>query len=157
MDLHTADLVVVANDNDMEKRVPLETYRQDLAALLRVLPADRTIFSDLPIFPGREPYQAVLQQLTDAQGVMRADFGAVFQWRGAPTGHLLLAATPSEQQGLWVLVQGVPAEGRRCGRSVEAELSLRRTSSWLKRESARASPGRQPTGRLNIGPWNANE
>ncbi len=82
VDLHTADLVIVANDNDMEKRIPLESYRQDLTALLRVLPADRTIYSDLPIFPGREPYQAVLQQVTDAHRVMRADFGAVFNGEG---------------------------------------------------------------------------
>ncbi len=42
------------------------------------LPADRTVYSDLPLMPGREPYQAVLAEVADGHGVRRADFGAAF-------------------------------------------------------------------------------
>lgn len=82
VDLATADLVIVANSNDMEQRRQVERYRQDLMALTRLLPADRTVFSDLPIFPGRQPYQAVLQEVTDAHGIRRADFAAMFNGEG---------------------------------------------------------------------------
>jgi len=64
-DLSAADLVLVADSNDMQARVPLDQYRADLTKLMQALPADRTVYSDLPIFPGRGPYQAVLQQLAD--------------------------------------------------------------------------------------------
>ncbi len=82
LDLRTADLVIVADSNDLEGRVPLDQYRADLTTLMQALPADRTVYSDLPLFPGREPYQAVLQQLTDAHGIRRADFNAIFSGEG---------------------------------------------------------------------------
>jgi hypothetical protein len=46
------------------------------------LPADRTVYSDLPLLPGREPYQAVLADVADAHGIARADFAAVFNGAG---------------------------------------------------------------------------
>ena len=78
VDVRNADVVVVGSSNDMEQRVSLSQYRADLTALLDLLPADRTIISDLPLFPGRDPYQAILVQETDARGIWRADFAAVF-------------------------------------------------------------------------------
>lgn len=45
-DLERADIVLVASSNDLEKRVPLETYSADLRRLLAALPADRTVMSD---------------------------------------------------------------------------------------------------------------
>jgi hypothetical protein len=56
VDITTADLVVVADSNDLERRVPVDQYRADLSMLMRVLPAGRTVYSDLPLLPGREPY-----------------------------------------------------------------------------------------------------
>ncbi len=78
LDLRSADLVVVGSANDMEQRAPLAQYRADLTALLDLLPADRTVISDLPLFPGRDAYQAILEQEADARRIRRADFGAVF-------------------------------------------------------------------------------
>jgi acyl-CoA thioesterase I len=77
VDVRSAHLVVIGSANDMEQRAPLAQYRADLAALLDALPADRTIISDLPLFPGRDPYQAVLADEADARGIRRADFGAI--------------------------------------------------------------------------------
>ncbi|HET8579824.1 MAG TPA: SGNH/GDSL hydrolase family protein, partial [Nitrospiraceae bacterium] len=57
VDLSQADLIVLATATDMERRVPLDTYEANLRALLSALPPDKTIFSDLPIEPGREAYQ----------------------------------------------------------------------------------------------------
>ncbi len=82
VDLSTADLVVVADANDMESRVPLAQYRADLTALMDALPAGRTVYSDLPLLPGRGPYQALLAQEADARSIRRADFGAVFGGEG---------------------------------------------------------------------------
>jgi len=82
VNLAIADIVIVADSNDLEGRVPLDEYRIDLTDLMSRLPANRTVFSDLPIMPGREPYQAVLADVTDAHGIRRADFAAVFG-RGA--------------------------------------------------------------------------
>jgi lysophospholipase L1-like esterase len=80
VDLKTADLVIVADDNDTG--IPLAQYRAELETLMAVLPPDRTIYSDLPGLPGEAPYQQVLQQVTDAHGIMRADFAAVFNGEG---------------------------------------------------------------------------
>jgi len=43
---------------------------------------NRTVYSDLPLEPGRGPYQTVLQQVADAHGIMRADFAGVFSHQG---------------------------------------------------------------------------
>lgn len=80
VDLKTADLVIVADDNDVG--IPLAQYRAELETVLARLPADRTIYSDLPGLPGEAPYQRVLQQVTDAHGVMRADFASIFNGPG---------------------------------------------------------------------------
>lgn len=82
IDLNQADLIIVATATDLERRTPLDTYETDLRALLEALPTGKTIFSDLPIEPGREAYQAVLQRLADEQGVPRADFAKVFRGEG---------------------------------------------------------------------------
>lgn len=66
VDLRTADLVVVADSNDFENGVPLARYRAALATLMAALPSERTVYSGLPLLPGREPYQRVLQQVADA-------------------------------------------------------------------------------------------
>lgn len=73
VDLSTADIVIATDTNDMESRVPLNVHRANLGKLLDLLPAARTIVSDLPPFPGREPYQEILAELADARGIMRAD------------------------------------------------------------------------------------
>jgi hypothetical protein len=77
VDLPSADIVMVANPTDVEQRTPLDKYRRDLRSLINRLPADRTVFSDLPLMPGRDAYQAVLREETDARAIMRADFGKV--------------------------------------------------------------------------------
>jgi len=82
VDLETADIVIVADSNDLESGVPLEDYRAVLTALVAALPADRTIYSDLPLLPGRDPYQAVLKEVTDSVGIARADFAAIFGREG---------------------------------------------------------------------------
>jgi lysophospholipase L1-like esterase len=82
VDLEQADLVILAYATDMERRVPLETYEANLRALLGTLPPDKTIISDLPIEPGRESYQAILERLADEQGIPRADFAKVFRSEG---------------------------------------------------------------------------
>jgi hypothetical protein len=46
------------------------------------VPADRTIFSDLPLLPGRDRYQPVLSSVADAHDIARADFAAVFSGPG---------------------------------------------------------------------------
>lgn len=73
VDLRTADLVIVADSNDLENRAPLTQYRADLTTLMAALPPSRTVYSDLPLLPGRPPYQRVLQQVADAHGIMRAE------------------------------------------------------------------------------------
>ena len=82
VDLAPADLVVVADSNDLESGVPLAEYRRVLSRLMDALPADRTIYSDLPFLPGREPYQQVLAEVADAHGIARADFAAIFNNEG---------------------------------------------------------------------------
>lgn len=82
VDLTTADLVVIADSNDMQQRVPLDQYRADLTTLLEKVPAERTVLSDLPIFPGAAPYRHVLHEVADAHGVIWADFASVFNGEG---------------------------------------------------------------------------
>lgn len=82
VDLKTADIVIAADSNDMQSHVPLAQYRSNLNTLLNALPAERTVFSDLPLFPGRKPYQKVLEQVSDAHNIMRADFASVFRNEG---------------------------------------------------------------------------
>jgi lysophospholipase L1-like esterase len=82
VNLTTADLVIVACSNDVESRVPLGAYRAGLDALLQVLPADKTVISDFPLMPGREPYQSILQERTNALGIARADFARIFNHQG---------------------------------------------------------------------------
>jgi lysophospholipase L1-like esterase len=82
VDLASADLVVVADSNDLESGVPLADYRNVLSRLMDALPADRTIYSDLPFLPGREPYQHVLAEVANAHGILRADFAHVFNNQG---------------------------------------------------------------------------
>ena len=82
VDLNQADLIILAAATDLERRVPLDTYEADLRALLWALPPDKTIFSDLPIEPGRDSYQAVLRRLADERGIRHADFAKVFNGDG---------------------------------------------------------------------------
>jgi GDSL-like Lipase/Acylhydrolase family len=82
VDLSQADLIILATATDLERRVPLDTYESDLRNLLRALPPSKTILSDLPLEPGRGPYQAVFQRLADEQGIQRADFAKVFRGEG---------------------------------------------------------------------------
>ena len=82
VDLTTADLVIVACSNDVENGVPLGSYLAALNALLRVLPPDKTVVSDLPLLPGRDAYQTILQERADAYHIMRADFAKIFNHEG---------------------------------------------------------------------------
>jgi len=82
VNLASADLVIVADSNDLESRVPLDRYRGDLRTLMALLPPDRTIYSDLPLMPGRQPYQRVLAEIADAHGIARADFAGIFSREG---------------------------------------------------------------------------
>jgi lysophospholipase L1-like esterase len=82
VDLATADLVIVASSSDVERRTPLDSYRVGLDALLPALPADKTVISDVPLLPGREPYQGVLQERADVYGIARADFARIFSHEG---------------------------------------------------------------------------
>lgn len=78
VDLRTADLVVIAHSADLTGGVGLDAYRAALERLVASLPADLTVYSDMPLLPGWEPYQAELTRLTDAGGILSADFAAVF-------------------------------------------------------------------------------
>jgi lysophospholipase L1-like esterase len=82
VDLNHADLIILATATDLERRVPLDTYETELRTLMHALPPDKTIFSDLPLEPGREAYQAIFQRLADEQGIPRADFAKVFRGEG---------------------------------------------------------------------------
>ncbi len=82
VDLSQADLIILATATDLERRVPLETYEANLRMLLRALPPEKTIFSDLPLEPGRGAYQAVFQRLAIERGILRADFAKVFNDEG---------------------------------------------------------------------------
>lgn len=82
VDLKTADLVIVESSNDVEQRVPLDTYRAALDKLMQVLPPEKTVISDLPLEPGRDAYQAILQEEADAHHILRADFAGIFNREG---------------------------------------------------------------------------
>jgi lysophospholipase L1-like esterase len=82
VDLKTADLVIIESSNDVEQRVPLETYRAALEALMQALPASKTIISDLPLEPGRDAYQTILQERADAHHILRADVAKIFTHEG---------------------------------------------------------------------------
>ena len=82
VDLSQADLIIIATASDLEGRVPLDRYRASLHTLLQALPSDKTVFSDLPIEPGRDAYQAVFQQAADERGIQRANFAKVFNGEG---------------------------------------------------------------------------
>jgi lysophospholipase L1-like esterase len=80
--LNQADLIAVATASDLERRVPLEVYAANLRSLLWSLPAEKTVFSDFPVEPGRGAYQAIFQQTADERGILRADFASVFTGEG---------------------------------------------------------------------------
>lgn len=82
VDLTTADIVIIASSTDLETRVPLDAYRAALDALLQALPPDKTVVSDLPLLPGREPYQRILEERTAAHRIARADFARIFNHEG---------------------------------------------------------------------------
>lgn len=82
VDLASADVVIVADTNDLESHVPLHEHRENLTRLADAVPAERTVFSDLPPFPGREAYQRVLAEVTDARGIMRAEVFAMLNGEG---------------------------------------------------------------------------
>ncbi len=82
VDLNQADLIILATATDPERRIPLDTYTENLHKLLRELPPDKTIISDLPLEPGRAAYQDVFQRLADERGIRRADFAKVFNGEG---------------------------------------------------------------------------
>lgn len=82
VDLNQADVIILATATDLERRVPLGMYEANLRTLLRALPADKTVFSDLPLEPGREAYQTILQRIADEQAIRRADFAKVFRGEG---------------------------------------------------------------------------
>ncbi len=81
-DLAGTDLVIYCSSNDLERRIPVADYREHLEAIAEALPAERTVFSDLPLEPGRDPYQAVLREVADRHGIARADFATVFNGPG---------------------------------------------------------------------------
>ena len=80
VDLKTADIVIVADDN--LNGMSLDQYRATLEAIAAAVPADRTVISDLPGLPGEARYQPILAEVTDAHGILRADFASVFNGSG---------------------------------------------------------------------------
>jgi lysophospholipase L1-like esterase len=82
VDLDNADLVLYCSSNDLERRVPLPVYQASLSALIAHLPTTRTVFSDLPLIPGRAPYQTVLTDVTHQYAIARADFARIFTRTG---------------------------------------------------------------------------
>jgi lysophospholipase L1-like esterase len=82
VDLKAADLVIVESSNDVEQRVSLDTYRAALETLMQVLPPEKTVISDLPLEPGRDAYQAILQEEADAHHILRADVAKIFTHQG---------------------------------------------------------------------------
>lgn len=77
-DTRSADLVLVASSNDLEKRNDVGAYAREAAQLAGRLPRRTTIWSDLPSEPGRAKYQRVLARVTDARQIQRAGFAAAF-------------------------------------------------------------------------------
>lgn len=82
VDLEQADIVVVAHSADLTGDLPLDTYGAQVERLVARLPADRTVYSDLPLLPGWERYQAALEAATDPRDILRADFASVFNGEG---------------------------------------------------------------------------
>lgn len=82
VDLQLADLVLISAPADFQRKLDLQQFKDDLTKLLDAVPADKTIISDLPLLPGRDPYQAILAECADARGVGRADFAKVFNGEG---------------------------------------------------------------------------
>jgi hypothetical protein len=80
VDVKTADIVIVADDN--LNGLSLAEYRATLETLASALPADRTVISSLPGLPGEARYQPVLDQVTDVHGILRADAAAIFNGPG---------------------------------------------------------------------------
>lgn len=110
-DLSCADLVLVVTSNDLEKRVPLTSYRADLKQFLAALPTAKTVISDLPLLPGRTPYQQVLAEEADSLGLARADFAAVFsRARRLNIFSWLLPHLNSQGYALWFEAFRPPVE-----------------------------------------------
>jgi lysophospholipase L1-like esterase len=80
VDVKSADIVIMADDN--LNGMSLDRYRQTLELIAAAVPADRTVISDLPGLPGQARYQAVLAQVMDEHGIMRADFASAFYGPG---------------------------------------------------------------------------
>jgi len=80
VDLKTADIVIVADDN--LNGMSLAQYRATLEAIAAAVPANRTVISDLPGLPGEERYQPVLTAVADEHGMLRADVKAIFNGGG---------------------------------------------------------------------------
>jgi lysophospholipase L1-like esterase len=80
VELSTADIVVVADDN--LNGMSLDKYRATLEALAAAVPADRTVISDLPGLPGEDRYQPVLTEVADAHGILRADVKSILNGEG---------------------------------------------------------------------------
>lgn len=76
------DLFIISVSNDMQRSINRDDQRASLDTLFRILPSDRIIISDLPLMPGREPYQEVLSIVADKHRVLRADFAKVFTEKG---------------------------------------------------------------------------
>jgi lysophospholipase L1-like esterase len=82
VDLDGADLVIVSHDSDLTSGVSVERYRDNVAAVVERLPADRTVYSDIAPLPGADRFQPVLAEVTDAHGIARADVRAIFDGKG---------------------------------------------------------------------------
>jgi lysophospholipase L1-like esterase len=80
VDLKTADIVIVADDN--LRGMSLAQYRATLDAIAAAVPAHRTVISDLPGLPGEDRYQPVLTEVANEHGIMRADVKAIFNGDG---------------------------------------------------------------------------
>lgn len=101
-DLPSADVVLVSTSNDLEQRTGTERYAADLALLAGALDPRRTVISDLPPEPGRRAYQDVLERITDAAGIGRADFAhAVLQARRADIFSWLPPHLNDRGYGIW--------------------------------------------------------
>jgi lysophospholipase L1-like esterase len=76
----TADVViVVAGSADAGSKVAPAKFRADLRKLAELVPAERTILSDVPLQRGREPYQRILADVADSRRIAHADFATAFR------------------------------------------------------------------------------
>lgn len=81
--LAQADLVLVAaGDSDVLSARTPEIFEADLRRLADLLPADRTVISDLPTRPGYQSYQQILARVLDGRSVARARFADAFAAAG---------------------------------------------------------------------------